>query len=347
MKFSTFLPAFSLIAWSGNALAQVPPLVTTRWTADPSPHVFENKLFLYASHDIDAGIPPNGEGDHFGMRDYHVYSMDTIYGSEPVVDYGVGLALEDVPWASRQLWAPDAAYKDGQYYLYFPARDKENIFRIGVAVSSSPGGPFKADVDFIPNTFSIDPASFTDTDGNTYLAWGGLHGGQLQCWQDKTSFNASWSGQQEPPDQDYALSPQIAVLSEDMHTLAEAPRDMIILAPETGKPILSGDKDRRFFEGPWIHKRESLYYLTYSTGTTHYLVYATATNPDGPYTYQGRLLEPVSGWTTHGGTVEYQGQWWLFYHDSEASGGVDWLRQVKAKKIWHDDQGKITFSAPQ
>ncbi|KAF5005016.1 hypothetical protein FDECE_8541 [Fusarium decemcellulare] len=343
MKLSLFFSAASVIL---PAFAQ-DPLITKRWTADPSAHVFDGKLFLYVSHDIDAGVPPNSEGDHFAMKDYYFYSMEDVYSSKAAEDHGLALALEDVPWASRQLWAPDAAYKHGKYYLYFPARDKENIFRIGVAVSSKPGGPFTADKSFIPGTFSIDPASFTDSDGKTYLSWGGLHGGQLQCWQNKTNFDDKWSGQKEPPNDEDALSPQIAALSDDMHKLAEAPRDMIILAPETGRPILSGDKNRRFFEGPWIHKRGTKYYLTYSTGTTHYLVYATADNPYGPYTYQGRLLEPVSGWTTHGSIVEFKGQWWLFYHDSKASNGVDWLRQVKAKKIWYDYEGKIVFEAPQ
>ncbi|KAJ3537471.1 hypothetical protein NM208_g6295 [Fusarium decemcellulare] len=322
MKFSLLFSVASVIL---SAVAQ-DPLITKRWTADPSAHVFNGKLFLYVSHDIDAGIPPNSEGDHFAMKDYYFYSMEDVYGSKPVEDHGLALALEDIPWASRQLWAPDAAYKHGKYYLYFPARDKEDIFRIGVAVSSKPGGPFKADKSFIPGTFSIDPASFTDSDGKTYLSWGGLHGGQLQCWQNKTTFDDKWSGQKEPPNEDDALSPQIAALSDDMHKLAEAPRDMIIF----GRLRLRGSK----------------YYLTYSTGTTHYLVYATADSPYGPYTYQGRLLEPVSGWTTHGSIVEFKGQWWLFYHDSKASNGVDWLRQVKAKKIWYDYEGKIVFEAP-
>lgn len=95
-----------------------------------------------------------------------------------------------------------------------------------------------------------------------------------------------------------------------------------------------------------MHHRGDKYYLTYSTGTTHYLVYAMSDNPYGNFTYQGRLLEPVSGWTTHGSIVEHQGRWWLFYHDSKASGGVDWLRQVKVKEIFYDDAGMIVFSKP-
>ncbi|QNL52637.1 family 43 glycosylhydrolase [Olivibacter sp. SDN3] len=120
-----------------------PPLITDNYTADPSAHVFNGKIYLYPSHDIDSGTPENDNGDHFDMNDYHVYSMDSVGGK--VTDHGVTLSVNDVPWAKKQLWAPDAAYKDGQYFLYFPTKDQDEIFRIGVATSSSPSGPFKAE----------------------------------------------------------------------------------------------------------------------------------------------------------------------------------------------------------
>jgi hypothetical protein len=82
------------------------PLVTHVYTADPSAHVFEGKIYIYPSHDIDAGIPFNDNGDHFGMEDYHVFRMDSI--DSEVVDCGVALHVKDVPWAERQMWAPDA-----------------------------------------------------------------------------------------------------------------------------------------------------------------------------------------------------------------------------------------------
>ncbi|KAK5263094.1 hypothetical protein LTR40_014732, partial [Exophiala xenobiotica] len=90
------------------------------------------------------------------MADYHVLSLDEVGG--PVTDHGVALRVEDVPWVSKQLWAPDAATKNGKYYLYFPARDKQGIFRIGVAVSDKPSGPFTPDPSPIPGSYSIDPA---------------------------------------------------------------------------------------------------------------------------------------------------------------------------------------------
>ncbi len=77
------------------------------------------------------------------MKDYHILSMDSINGK--ATDNGVALDIKDIPWAGRQLWAPDALYANGKYYLYFPVKDKSDVFRIGVATSTSPTGPFKAE----------------------------------------------------------------------------------------------------------------------------------------------------------------------------------------------------------
>lgn len=143
------------------------PLITHLYTADPSAHVFEGKIYIYPSHDRETDIADNDLGDQYDMVDYHVFSMESIDGE--VVDHGVALALEDIPWASKQLWAPDAAYRDGTYFLYFPARDKQGLFRIGVATSDRPAGPFKAEPQPIPGSYSIDPCTFIDEDGQAYM----------------------------------------------------------------------------------------------------------------------------------------------------------------------------------
>jgi hypothetical protein len=110
------------------------PLITTIYTADPSAHVFNDRIYIYPSHDVEAGIPENDLGDHFDMRDYHVLSMDSVGGM--VNDHGVSLDIKNVPWAGRQMWAPDAAFANGTYYLYFPAKDKNpNRLRIVTALT--------------------------------------------------------------------------------------------------------------------------------------------------------------------------------------------------------------------
>ncbi|KAI0390469.1 glycoside hydrolase family 43 protein [Xylariaceae sp. FL0594] len=330
-----------------------PPLITHLYTADPSAHVFEGKVYIYPSHDRETDIQFNDNGDQYDMADYHVFStsnLDPPYGPDNVTDHGVVLRAEDVPWVSKQLWAPDAATKDGKYYLFFPARDKDDVFRIGVAVGDSPAGPFTADPEPIPGSFSIDPASFVDPDtGDAFLYFGGLWGGQLQCYQSDEvdahgvpKFDASLVGPNEPSGPGVkALFPKVAPLSADMRSFAAPARDLVILAPETGEPIDADDHDRRFFEAAWMHKRGDTYYFSYSTGDTHYLVYATSKSPLGPFTYAGRILEPVLGWTTHHSIVEFQGRWWLFHHDCELSKGVSHLRNVKVKEIFYDEEGKI------
>ncbi len=314
-------------------------LITHLYTADPSAHVFEGRLYLYPSHDIDSGLESNDNGDQYAMRDYHVFSLTEIGG--PVTDHGVALALEDIPWASAQLWAPDAAYKNERYYLYFPARDKDGIFRIGVAVSNSPSGPFIADPEPIAGSYSIDPCSFVDSsDGAAFLYFGGIWGGQLQCWQGET-FDKN--APVEPTGTVPALGPRVAKLSDDMRSLASPVTEITIL-DEYGNPLKADDHDRRFFEGAWVHQHNGLYHLSYSTGDTHYLVYATSDNPLGPFTYQGRILEPVLGWTTHHSIVEFQDTWHLFYHDASLSGGVNHLRCVKVKELVCDGEGKLSLA---
>lgn len=335
-----FSAVISLYVLLGGAQAQTKPkpLVSHIYTADPSAHVFQGKLYVYPSHDVEAGVPQDDEGSHFAMRDYHVLSMDEIGGK--VTDHGVALDLKDVPWASQQLWAPDAAYRSGTYYLYFPAKDKDGVFRMGVATAKTPTGPFKAEPAPIPGSYSIDPAVFTDTDGHTYMYFGGIWGGQLQRWHSgKYDPNGSKTDLNQPNQS--ALSPKVVRLSADMKHFAEPVRDAVIL-DETGKPLLGSDTKRRFFEGAWMTKIGQTYYLSYSTGDTHLLAYATASSPYGPFTYRGVLMEPVSGWTTHHSIVSFQGKWYIFYHDVALSGKTH-LRNVKVQPLTLNPNG--TFQA--
>ena len=310
------------------------PIITHIYTADPSAHVFEGKIYLYPSHDRETDIPDDDLGSQYDMNDYHVFSMEQVGG--PVTDHGVALALEDIPWASQQLWAPDAATTAGQYLLYFPARDKEGIFRIGVAAGDRPEGPFKADPEPIAGSFSMDPCAFVDDDKQAYMFFGGLWGGQLEKW---ATGEYDPDGK-EPSGDAPALGPRVAQLSGDLRGFDGPVREVQIL-DEDGQPLRADDHDRRFFEGAWMHKLGDAYYLSYSTGNTHYLVYAIGDNPLGPFTYAGRILEPVLGWTTHHSIVQYKGVWYLFHHDASLSGGKNHLRCVKVKAITHDDQGRI------
>ncbi len=321
------------------------PLVSHIYTADPSAHVFNGKIYIYPSHDIENTIPFDDLGSHFAMEDYHVLSMDSPLDKN-AADHGIALHVKDVAWAKRQMWAPDAAEKDGRYYLYFPAKDQEGIFRIGVAIGSTPAGPFTPQPKAIEKSFSIDPAVFKDDDGCYYMYFGGIWGGQLQRWRTGT-FKAEGVGPlvHLPADDEPALCAKVARLTNDMLGFAEEPKDVVII-DEKGKSLLQGDNERRFFEGSWMHKYKGKYYFSYSTGDTHFLCYATGDNPYGPFTYAGRILNPVVGWTSHHSIVEFNSKWYLFYHDSSLSKGVTHLRSVKVTELEYDENGKIKTIDP-
>ena len=320
-----------------SAISQ--PLIKHIYTADPSAHVFDGKIYIYPSHDIDAAIPFDDLGSHFAMEDYHVISMANPNGE--AVDNGIALHIKDVPWAAKQMWAPDAACRDGKYYLYFPAKRADEIFQIGVAVSDSPVGPFVAEPEAIKNSYSIDPAVFKDDDGKHYMYFGGLWGGQLQSYRNN-KYNEKNA---EPPANENALLPKVAMLTDDMKQFAETVKEIIIL-DENGQPLLAGDNDRRFFEASWMHKFKGNYYFSYSTGDTHFICYAIGNNPYGPFTYQGRILNPVVGWTSHHSICTFEDRWYLFYHDSSLSKGVTHLRSVKVTEISYDENGKILTINP-
>ncbi|MGE4586082.1 MAG: glycoside hydrolase family 43 protein [Mangrovibacterium sp.] len=309
-------------------------LVDHLYTADPAVHVFNGKLFIYPSHDIESGIPENDNGDHFDMHDYHVFSMDTVEGE--VTDHGVVLDVKTIPWAGRQLWDCDCAYQNGRYYLYFPLKDKTDIFRIGVAVSDKPEGPFVPREAPLKGSYSIDPCIFCDHDGSHYMYFGGLWGGQLQRYRDNKAIECG----REPEDDEPALPARVVKLSEDMLEYAEEPRPVVLL-DEKGVVIKAGEHDRRFFEASWMHYYRGNYYFSYSTGNTHKLCYATGKSPYGPFIYRGVILTPVVGWTTHHSIVEFRGKWYLFYHDSVPSGGKTWLRSMKITELEYNDDGTI------
>lgn len=308
-------------------------LVPEDYMADPSVHVFDGKLYIYPSHDWESGIAENDNGDHFNMKDYHVFSTDDIENGT-LTDHGKVLEVADIAWAGRQLWDCDVARKGDTYYMYFPLKDKNDTFRMGVATSDKPYGPFKPEEDPIRGSYSIDPAVFEE-DGVYYMYFGGLWGGQLQRYKDNKALESAYL----PEGKEEALPARVVRLAEDMKQFAEEPRPVVIL-DEEGKP-LTADNPHRFFEASWMHKYNGKYYFSYSTGDTHLLCYAVGDNPYGPFTFKGVILTPVVGWTTHHSIVEYKGKWYLFHHDSVPSGGMTWLRSLKVVELEYDEQGNI------
>ena len=184
----------------------------------------------------------------------------------------------------------------------------------------------------------MDPAVFKDSDGKYYMYFGGLWGGQLQHW--KTGKHTPQDDSQ-PADDKPALYPKVARMADNMVEFAEKPKDLKIV-DENGKTILSGDHVRRFFEASWMHKYKDNYYFSYSTGDTHTISYAMGKSPYGPFTYKGVILQPVLGWTNHHSIAEVGGKWYIFYHDSQKSNGVNHLRNVKEPiELTYNEDGTI------
>jgi len=163
-----------------------------------------------------------------------------------------------------------------------------------------------------------------------------LWGGQLEKYRNNIYNNNN----ELPGNSSPALGPKIAKMRDDMSGFAETPKDILII-DQNGESITQGDTDRRFFEASWMHKYKNKYYFSYSTGDTHKICYATGDNPYGPFVFQGIILTPVIGWTTHHSILEFKNKWYLFHHDCLPSNGITWLRSMKVIELEYNYDGSI------
>jgi hypothetical protein len=288
------------------------PFITDQFTADPTARVFEGKVYVYPSHDIREPPGYKGRPNWFVMEDYHVFSSENLTDWK---DHGVILSRNDVPWADPNayaMWAPDAVFKDGKYYFYFPAMSLGGTnaegMRIGVAIADKPHGPFKPQATPIDNVKGIDPGVFIDKDGSAYLSW---------AYTDKLF---------------------IAKLKPNMLEIE-------------GEPLALDNLPKKGLqEGPFQFERNGIYYLTYPhvANKIERLEYATSTSPMGPFKWAGVILdESASGcWTVHQSMVEYRGQWYLFYHDRDLSPDFDKRRSIRADKVYFHASGAIEKVTP-
>ncbi len=283
------------------------PIIRDQFTADPTARVFEGKLYLYPSHDIPSPIERLKEW--FCMADYHVFSSENLVDWE---DHGVIVSQESVPWVapeSYSMWAPDCVYRDGKYYFYFPstpAGENRRGFGIGVAVADKPYGPFKPEEKPIEGVGGIDPCVLIDHDGQAYIYWSGR-------------------------------GMSVAKLKDNMLELASEPVQI------EGLP-------EGFKEGPFVFEREGIYYYTFPwvRDSTETLAYATGDNPMGPFTFRGIIMEesPTGCWTNHHSIVEYENQWYLFYHHNDYSPAFDKNRSARIDSLFFNADGTIREVKP-
>ncbi|MCB0798945.1 MAG: family 43 glycosylhydrolase, partial [Bacteroidales bacterium] len=283
------------------------PVIRDQFTADPTARVFNGKMYLFPSHDIPA---PESfpRKDWFCMADYHVFSSSNL---TDWTDHGVIVSQEKVDWVnptSFSMWAPDCIERNGKYYFYFPANLKTGRgFGIGVAISDNPEGPYTPLPEPIAKARGIDPSVFIDRDGQAYLY--------------------------------YSMGRIFAAKLKDNMTELES------------DPVVIGDLPTKgLVEGPFFFERNGIYYMTYPhvEKETERLEYAMGDNPLGPFKVTGVIMDetPMGTWTNHHSLVEYNDQWYLFYHNSAYSPKFDKNRSVCIDSLFFNEDGTIRKVIP-
>jgi hypothetical protein len=309
MKISGFL-FFCFVVLGVNVLLAQNPIIRDQFSADPTARVFDGTVYLFPSHDIPTPLQSPGRKDWFCMEDYHVFSSTNL---TDWTDHGVIVSQTKVPWANSKaysMWAPDCISKNGKYFFYFPAIPDSTYgrgFAIGVAVADNPVGPFIPMPDPIKNVHGIDPNVFIDKDGQAYLYWSGR------------GFS-------------------VAKLKENMTELASEPQ-IIANLPEKGLK-----------EGPFLFQRNGIYYLTYPhvEKITERFEYAVSNSPMGPFKIAGVIMDesPSGCWTNHQSIINFENQWYLFYHGNDLSPRFDKNRSVRIDSMLFNADGTIRKVIP-
>ena len=319
----------SLLAVATLSVSAQNPIVRNQFTADPTARVFNGRVYLYPSHDIPAPssvskIAGHQASEWFCMADYHVFSSDNLTDWQ---DHGVIVSQEQVPWGkpdAYSMWAPDCVEKGGKYYFYFPNAPKSGRgFAIGVATADSPTGPFRIAAEPIRGVMGIDPCVLVDNDGTAYLYWSGMgiRGARLKD--------------------------NMTELDGELET---------VTFPQGGTMQVGGQQMQGlpdgFKEGPFAFRRGDWYYLTFpwvrKEKGTETLAYAMSRSPLGPWDFKGVFMaeHADSCWTNHHSFVEYQGQWYLFYHHNDYSPLADKRRSACVERVTFRKDGTIQEVKP-
>ena len=308
---------FNFDWWEMRGLEQVNmPLFQTKFTADPSPLVIGDTIFLYTSHDASPeDIPDENEKGSAGffMYDWLLWSTtDMVNWTE----HGAVASLKDFPWRSREngAWAIQTVERNGKYYLYAPLHGHG----IGVLVADSPYGPFKDPLGKPlvwdqSNWFDIDPSVYTDDDGQAYMYWGNPH--------------TFW---------------------------AKLGNDMISLTSEVTKlPHIPNYQEgpwfykRSFNPNPSSKGKESKYYLAFaSTCCPEALGYAMSDSPTGPWEWKGYIMRPTErDRGNHPGICDFKGHSYVFGQNYDLMHLETFVhherRSVSATEITYNADGTI------
>lgn len=293
------------VVLSGLAVNAQNPIVQTAYTADPAPLVYNDKLYLYTSHDED-------DSTWFTMNDWKLYSTDDMVNW---TEHPTPLSFKTFEWARGDAWAAQCIERDGKFYMYVPVTDRKGESAIGVAVADSPYGPFydPLGTPLVQADFgNIDPTVFIDDDGQAYLYWGNPNCFYVKLNKDMISYEG------------------------EIHAVPMKPESF---GRREGNP----KRATLYEEAPWLYKRKGAYYLFYAGGPIpEHLAYATSDSPEGPWKYGGTVMAKEGGsFTNHPGIVDFRGKTYLFYHDASLPGGSGFTRSVCVREMDFGRDGKV------
>ena len=279
------------------------PLFQTKYTADPSPIVVGDTLFLFTSHDASPeDIPDANEKNSAGffMYDWLLWSTtDMVNWTE----HGAVASLKEFSWRTRDngAWAIQTVERNGKFYLYAPLHGHG----IGVLVADSPYGPFK-DPLVKPLVWQkehwddIDPSVFVDSDGQAYMYWGNPHVYCIKLNEDMISTSGDI----------FVLNQQDGV----MRPVKEEGAKINLRVPGNEKATW---KVKNYQEGPWFYKRNGKYYLAYATTCCpEALGYSMSDSPMGPWEWKNYIMKPTQrDRGNHPGICDYKGHSYVFGQD--------------------------------
>lgn len=320
-------PALIISAW---AIAANP--IVSGWYADPEIHVFEGRYWIYptySDHEGEPDVSPRFTPAQEAARkqgmlrpSYGIQTFFNAFSSTDLVHWTKHkhvLDVKDVSWAAFAVWAPSVIEANGQYHMFFSANDIQSDAEpggIGVAISNSPGGPFKDAIGkplidkFQNGAQPIDPFAFRDNDGQVYL----FYGGWKHC--------------------------NVVRLSTDLRSIVPFPDGT------TFKEITPPG----YVEGSFMVERNSIYYLMWSegdwTGSDYSVAYAMGLGPTGPFKPMGKLLAQnfrIARGAGHNSVVNVPGtdDWYIAYHRRPLDRTKGEHRQLAIDRMYFNADGTI------
>jgi hypothetical protein len=255
------------------------------------------------------------KGDEFfRMNEWRVYSSRDL---KQWTSHGAIMKPTDFSWAVGEAWASQAVERDGRFYFYATMTHDNTLpgRAIGVAVADSPLGPFKdaRGSALINEQMTPGPYGWDDIDPTVLVDDDGT----------------AWLAWGNPVLHLAKLKPNMTELDGPIETIALP----------------------NYTEGPWLSKRNGLYYMTYAAmahqGQWEHLAYATAPSPRGPWTYGGLITGPAkNSFTIHAGLLDFKGQSYLIYHNGastlpDGQTGAGARRSVTIEHLHYGADGRI------